>query len=163
MKKLQKQVLENGREFFEVWMFESNEEIQAVATAFGERFFLQAAVGALAHATAAKDLLREVIQLHMHTQVTDNLDFYLINGLISAEAARKLLAGKDAAVKRFVPFTNAAIDGLGNLPIQDLHAPIARNYVAFNAQKDMYNAESAGPMFDASKGATQASQRMARL
>ena len=35
-------------------MFESNEEIQAVATAFGERFFLQAAIAALEHTTAAK-------------------------------------------------------------------------------------------------------------
>ena len=99
----------------------------------------------------------------MHTHVTDNLDFYLINGLISAEAAKKLLVGKDAAVKRFVPFTNAAVDGLGNLPVEGLNAPIARNYVAFNAQSDMDNAESAGPLFDPSKGATQASQRMARL
>jgi hypothetical protein len=28
-------------------MFQSNEEIQAVATAFGERYFLQAAIAAL--------------------------------------------------------------------------------------------------------------------
>jgi hypothetical protein len=69
----------------------------------------------------------------MYTHVVDNLDFYLILDQISIEAARKLLLGKDKAIKRFIPYTNAAVDGLGNLPITDLYAPIARNYVAFNA------------------------------
>ena len=46
-KKLQKSILEQEKKFFDVWMYESNEDIQAVATAFGERYFLQAAIGAL--------------------------------------------------------------------------------------------------------------------
>lgn len=46
-KNLQKSILEQEKKFYDVWMYESNEDIQAVATAFGERYFLQAAIGAL--------------------------------------------------------------------------------------------------------------------
>jgi hypothetical protein len=99
----------------------------------------------------------------MHTHVVDNLDFYLMNGVISNTAAKHLLEGKDAAVKRFLPFMNAAVEGLGNLPITHIYPPIARDYVAFNAQQDVDKADSAGEKFDPAKGATQASQRIARM
>lgn len=91
----------------------------------------------------------------MYTHVVDNLDFYLVNGLINSKAAKKLLSGKDAAVKKFLPYMNAAVDGLGNLQeCANLYGPIARNYVAFNAQTDMDKADSAGPLFDPAVGAT---------
>ena len=35
--------MEQGKKFYDVWMFESNDDIQALATAFGERFFLESA------------------------------------------------------------------------------------------------------------------------
>ena len=99
----------------------------------------------------------------MHTHVVENLSFYLLNGIISSEAAKTLLDGKDAAIKRFLPYMNAAVAGLGNLPIPHIYGPIARDYVAFNAQQDMDSTDSAGSLFDPAKGATQASQRIARM
>lgn len=87
----------------------------------------------------------------MHTHIVDNLSFYLVNSLISREAAQALIDGKDAAVKRFLPHMNAAVAGLGNLPIPHIYGPIARDYVAFNAQRDMDCTDSAGGLFEASK------------
>ena len=70
----------------------------------------------------------------MHTHVVDNLSFYLVNGLINQKAARHLLDTKDSAIKKFLPYTNAAVDGMGNLhDCPNMFGPIARNYVAFNA------------------------------
>ena len=40
---LQQKIMEQGKKFYDVWMFESNDDIQALATAFGERFFLESA------------------------------------------------------------------------------------------------------------------------
>ena len=40
---LKKKVMDQGKPFFEVWMSEVNDEIQSLAEAFGERYFLQAA------------------------------------------------------------------------------------------------------------------------
>ena len=39
-KLMKKKVMEEGKPFFEVWMYEVSDEIQALATAFGDRFFL---------------------------------------------------------------------------------------------------------------------------
>jgi len=39
-KLLQSKILEQGKPFFDVWMYEVSDEIQALATAFGERFML---------------------------------------------------------------------------------------------------------------------------
>ena len=41
---LQKKILEEGRKFYDVWMHEVSDEVQAMALAFGERFMLEAAV-----------------------------------------------------------------------------------------------------------------------
>lgn len=35
--------MEEKKQFFDVWMSESNDDIQSLAHAFGERFFLESA------------------------------------------------------------------------------------------------------------------------
>ena len=41
---LQKKIMEEGKPFFEVWMYEVSDEIQELATAFGNRYMLQHAL-----------------------------------------------------------------------------------------------------------------------
>jgi hypothetical protein len=41
---MKKKVMEEGKPFFDVWMYEVSDEIQALATAFGDRFFLESAL-----------------------------------------------------------------------------------------------------------------------
>ena len=76
--------------FYDVWMKKSNDEIQGLAHAFGERFFLENAIKALESDCIHKgayDILYKVIMLHMFTNVLDNLGFYLSHDLISIGAA----------------------------------------------------------------------------
>jgi hypothetical protein len=40
MKKLEDLIMVKEKKFFDVWMAEVNDEIQSLALAFGERFFL---------------------------------------------------------------------------------------------------------------------------
>ena len=40
MQLMQKKLLEQGKPFFDVWMYEVSDEIQSVAQAFGERYML---------------------------------------------------------------------------------------------------------------------------
>lgn len=86
---LQKKIFEEGNSFYDVWMHHANEMIQDTALAFGERFFLQNALDQmdkLSH-PGAKNLLRQAIYLTMYTLVYENMTFYLLNGLVSKEAA----------------------------------------------------------------------------
>lgn len=43
-KLMQKKIMEEGRPFFDVWMYEVSDEIQSLATAFGNRYMLQGAL-----------------------------------------------------------------------------------------------------------------------
>ena len=66
-------------------MYQLNDDIQNLAEAFGERFFLQNAwIGYMncAH-TGAKNVLLKVLKLHMVSLLKENLQFYLLNGVLS--------------------------------------------------------------------------------
>ena len=103
--------------------------------AFGERFCLENAMSDLAKVShqGAKEALRTAIYLHCVCNVRNNVAWYLINEVISHEAAAELDEIFNAAVKAVVPHLNDLVEALGLPNIQDLHSPIVRDYVAFNA------------------------------
>lgn len=145
-----KKIMEDGQAFFDVWMYQVSDEIQTLALAFGERFCLENAMkdlNKMTH-TAAKDALRKAIFLHCVTLVRNNQAWYLINEVISTEAAAELDDLFNAAVKDVVPHLNVLVEALGLPDIPALHAPIVRDHLAFNAQDDNENFEAAGPLFD---------------
>lgn len=88
-KLMQKKIMEEGRPFFDVWMYEVSDEIQSLATAFGNRYMLQGALQYLADCSDArtKEVLQATIRLHMLFLVKQNLAWYIINGSISNDAA----------------------------------------------------------------------------
>lgn len=93
MKKLlQVKIMEQGKTFFDVWMYELSDEIQSVAQAFSERYMLQGALKVLASCTHAgvKDLLTQATFLHMLAIIKEDRAWYLINNAISPTAAAKL-------------------------------------------------------------------------
>jgi len=96
----------------------------------------------------AKAVLQRVIFLHCLSLVRKEQAWYLINGVINPQAAAELDAQHDAAVKALAPRINDCVEALGVPNIKELHGPIARDYVAFNAQDDNENYASAGEMFD---------------
>ena len=98
--------------------------------------------------TGAHATLTAVIHLHCVNLVRKNVAWYLINEIISAEAAAELDALHDAAVKALVPHMNTAVEALGLYDIENLHTPITRDFQAFNAQNDFENFDAAGPLFD---------------
>ena len=151
MKKLlQKKIMEEGKPFFDVWMYEVSDEIQSFAQSFGERFMLQGALKTIERSTHAgvKDLLTRSTFLYMLAMVHKDQDWYMMNGVLSTAAAQKLSEQLDAEVKSFAPLINTATEGLALLTPKQLYGPITRDYVAYNSQKDYENFESAGEMFD---------------
>lgn len=93
MKKMKHLVLEEQENFYDVWMFKVNDDIQSLASSFGERFFLQNAYTAMEDDCThqgAKNLLQKVIYLHMVTLLNDNMGWYLQKGFVTPEAAKDL-------------------------------------------------------------------------
>jgi hypothetical protein len=58
-------------------------------------------------------------------------------------------------VKDFLPHMNDCVEALGVSRIDKLHPPIARDYIAFNSQRDSTNIAVAGKIFDFTKVVTQ--------
>ena len=145
-----KKIMEEGQSFFDVWMYQVSDEIQTLALAFGERFILENAIKDLNKMThaAAKEAVRNAIFLHCVTLVRNNVSWYLINEVIGAEAAAELDDLFNTAVKNVVPHLNVLVEGLGLPNIANLHAPIVRDHMAFNAQDDNENFAAAGNLFD---------------
>jgi hypothetical protein len=131
---VQKKMFEEGKSYFDIWQFEVSDEIQSLAMAFGERYHLEHALDKLSeckHEGAGK-ALEAAIFLHCVNVIRENISWYLINGIVSTEAAAELDAVCDGAVKAFVPYMNDVVEGLGLPQITHLHAPVSRDYVAFN-------------------------------
>lgn len=143
-------MFEEGKSYFDIWQYEVSDEIQSLASAYGERYMLESALSALASVTnaGAAETLKSCIFLSCIKLVQQNIGWYLINEVVSHEAAGELGAAFDAAVKAFVPHMNTALEALGLPHYEKLHPPIARDYVAFNAQDDFENFDAAGPLFD---------------
>jgi hypothetical protein len=84
-------VFEKEQPFYDVWMMQSNDEIQGLATAFSDRYFLENAIKALESDCIHKgayNILYKVIMLDMLTNILANLGFYLSHDLISISAAQ---------------------------------------------------------------------------
>lgn len=147
-------------------MYKVNDEIQSCASAFGERFFLQAAYTAMEDEcthTGTKKVLEKVIYLHMISYVNENMGWYLRHKFVNPAAASDLHKKQDLAVKDLVPHINTILEGFGLLMTEQIHAPMARDYIKFNGQKDMDDHNAAEGIFDFKKGATQQSQYRPRM
>jgi len=90
--KMRKLIMEDGAPFFDAWMYELSDEQQALASAFGERYMLEATLEQYASCThvGVKELLHSALMLHCLTLVQANVAWYLQNGVISAVASADL-------------------------------------------------------------------------
>lgn len=86
---MKKKIIDDQRKFYDVWMFESNDNIQSMAWAYGERYMLQSAFQLLDSMThqGAKAIFEKVLRLHMIDLLNKDLSFYLVNDLISTKLA----------------------------------------------------------------------------
>ena len=144
--------MEEGKPFFDVWMYEVSDEIQQLAHAFGDRFMLEAAFEAHADMKdnkKAQAVIEKNIFLYCVFNIKENLGWYTMEGCVSHEAGMELGSVFEQAVKDFVPHMNTVVEALGVIAKKHIMSPIARDYVAFNAQNvDNENYDAAGEIFD---------------
>jgi|LauGreDrversion4_2_1035121.scaffolds.fasta_scaffold177279_2 acyl-CoA oxidase len=90
---LQQKLMTEGKKFYDVWMHEVSDQIQALAVAYGERFSLEAGMECLAKLSGKpKDVLAKLIRLHCLALVRENLGWYLLQGVVSHKAGTALEA-----------------------------------------------------------------------
>lgn len=138
METLQQKIMNEGKKFYDVWMYEVSDQIQAMALAFAERYALEAAMNKFHDLTVglndvgARTILTKVVRLHCMLYVKENMGWYLMNGVINAKSALSFDSDYQQAVRDLLPHVNEILEAFNFPNIPQLAPPIVRDYVKFN-------------------------------
>ncbi len=149
MSTLAKKVMEEGKPFYDVWMYEVSDNIQATGAGFAERFILESAISEAqkVREPKARKLVDTMLLLHCLYYMKTNMGWYLARGLISVEGCDDIENTFQATVRDLVPHLNTILESF-NMPMKaNLYPPIVRDFVKFNEQEDNENPDAAGPIW----------------
>lgn len=123
-----------GKTSYEVLMHETSDVMQDLAFAYGERETLEYCIQRLSSLQNAKnkELMSQVFQLFALDVMERDLTHYLIAGVISKEAAASISTLKTKLVKIIAEKCDDLLDCM-SIPKHALYAPIAGDYVKYNA------------------------------
>ena len=129
-----KDKLKSGKSKYEVLMRETSDSMQELAQAYGERVAMEYCMERLANIQNAqnKKVLTTVFQLFALDMIDRDLHHYILYGVVNNSAASKVQATKFALVKQLAPNVNDLFDCM-SIPKHALYAPIAGDYVKYNA------------------------------
>jgi len=130
-----------GAKLFDVWMYESNDEIQSAALSLGSRICLQQSIAVLddmkrKYNNGAQDertqaLLAELIQLYAVRSIERDLTWFLTRRVLTLEQGQAVTARVRALCRRIAPLSLALVQGFG-IPAHMCIAPIAADWVKYN-------------------------------
>ena len=128
------QMKKAGKEgLFDTWMYEQSDEIQAAARAFGERLCSDQFMRVRQDARESlRPVLTQLHQLYLLDLVQRDLGWLLTHDVISMETAKQVPAAVAQLCKELSHNAFALTEAF-QLPDELLSAPIARNWVAYNA------------------------------
>lgn len=121
------------KSLFDVWMKEESDLIQGTAKAYGERICLESILAATAAEKdeGVKAALGKVTHLFAHTLVTENLAWFMSQGLVSVASGHVMPELQRALVKDLLPYAMDLVQALGVKPWM-VYAPIAKDWAKYN-------------------------------
>ncbi len=124
-------VKSKGREaIFQKWVNESADLVQDLALAYGERFVLERFEWAITKCSLP--VLIKCKELYAKLKIKQHADWYLSENIISGREYRKICARINYLIKEITPDIELLINAF-NIPEHLVHAPIAKDWVAFNS------------------------------
>lgn len=130
----QKRLAGEGKSPYQILMRETSDLMQNLAMAYGERWTLQycmSTLGKLSNQTN-KEVLTKVFRLFAAEIINRDLAFYILAGVVSKEAQKNLFDTRMALIKELALCANDLLDCM-SIPKDSLYAPIAGNYIKYNA------------------------------
>lgn len=123
-----------GKTSYEVLMHETSDVMQDLAFAYGERETLEYCIQRLSTLQNGKnkEVMAQVFQLFALDIIERDLTHYIIGGVLNKEAAASISATKIKLVKIIALLTDDLLD-IMSIPKHALYAPIAGDYVKYNA------------------------------
>lgn len=110
MNTTQKEIQENNKSFYNIWMEERNYLVQDVAHAFGEATCFKMLVDQHAKMSSkgfikdnVKDAFGLMFELYFTTTILKHSNWFLFNKLVSAEAMKSLQEHQHVLIKQVHP------------------------------------------------------------
>jgi len=130
----QKRLAKEGKSSYQILMRETSDVMQDLAMTYGERHCLAYCISTLAGLKneANKELLTKVFRLYGAEIINRDLAHYILAGVVSKEAQQNLAITRTALTKEIALRANDLLDCM-SVPKHALYAPIAADYVKYNA------------------------------
>ena len=126
------------KSFYTAIFQEQQDKVQKLSEFYGERNAFESVLVAIAGLKSAKNkaVLTTMLRLYGLEIVQRELGYLMMHSAVSALAAKNMTATYNSLVKELAADAPQVIDGL-NVPTHALHTPIAGDYIAFNAKKNL--------------------------
>ncbi|ELT92145.1 hypothetical protein CAPTEDRAFT_182867 [Capitella teleta] len=127
-------LMKAGREgLFDTWMYEQSDEIQAASLTFGERLVSQQFMRVCQEANETnRPVLTQLHHLYLLDIIERDIGWLITNGMVSVDVAKQVPAAAKQLCRDLSHNALALTDAF-QLPDELLSAPIARDWVAYNA------------------------------
>jgi len=123
---------QEGKPIFDTWMMKESDNIQALATAYGENLAIREFTKILATCNEGlRPKLTELFQLYALDRIMGDGVFFLTNGFMSAEQSQKATNEIQRLCSELGKDALELTKGFG-IPDHMHHAPIANNWVKYN-------------------------------
>merc|ERR1712200_75517 len=122
---------------FNTWMLQEQDLIQAFAKSYADRILCEAFKETLAGIYGAvhpslEGVLHEVLTLHLLSTIEKDLPTFMEHGLLNPGQGKQVIELSQQMCEDLAPKSLALEEAFG-LPEEMLHAPIASDWVAYNA------------------------------
>jgi len=124
--------MSEGRDLWTIWHRELSDEVQQLARSYGEWITLQSCLTRISNSTSLRDVLTRVTRLYALYRIQQDISWFVSDGIISSAQVKLVHQMFSDSIKELEEDVPALVDALG-IPKEVLYAPIAADWVEFNA------------------------------
>jgi len=117
---------------FDTWMLQESDAVQAAARSFGDRLVSERFASVIETQPALAGVLGQLYHLHLLSVVEANLGHLVTSGLLHPKVGAGVSAAAAQLCTALGPHTLQLVEAFG-IPEEMLSAPIARDWVQYNA------------------------------
>ena len=130
---------QDGKSVFDTWMLEESDNVQALASAYGENMSIEQFDKAIKTANPSLvPTLKELFSLYALDRIANDGVFFLSNGFIKAEQVAQIQAEIQRLCRNLGKDALELTGGFG-IPNHMHHAPIANDWIEYNRGRKILN------------------------
>lgn len=121
------------KDIYSKWMYEESDDIQSLATSYGERLAVQTMINKINEIddNNLKKILNDLLKIYSYTKIKEDIGFYFENNLINKKKYKFIKNDLNKLNKKISKKSLDLVDNF-NIPIWMRHSPISNNWKTYN-------------------------------